>query len=124
MAGDRIRLTNISLYGCHGVDPAERQVGRLFEVDVELALDLATAAETDDLGTTVDYAAVCEVVRRVNEAGPYQLLEAMAGRIAKEILSDFPVERVTVLVRKPHPPVGSLVGTVEVELTRRHPGDS
>ncbi len=119
MAGDRIRLTNIALYGCHGVDPAERQVGRLFEVDVELTLNLTTAAETDDLGTTVDYAAVCEVVRRVNEAGPYQLLEAMAGRIAKELLSEFPVEVVTVRVRKPHPPVGSLVGTVEVELTRR-----
>ena len=119
MAPDIIRLSDIALYGCHGVSPAERQVGRLFEVDVEIKLDLAAAVETDDLGVTVDYAAVCEVVRRVHEAGPYQLLEAMAGRIAKEIVGSFPVDEVTVRVRKPHPPVGGLVGEAEVEITRR-----
>jgi dihydroneopterin aldolase len=118
MATDWIRLTDITLYGCHGVTPAERQIGRLFEVEVELKLDLGAAAETDDLGTTVDYAAVYEVVQRVHEAGPYQLLEAMAGRIAKEIIAAFPVEEVTVRVRKPHPPVGGLVGAAEVEITR------
>jgi len=119
MAPDTIRLTSIALYGTHGVTPAERQIGRLFEVDVELRLDLTAAAETDDLGTTVDYAAICDVVRRVHQAGPYQLLEAMAGKIAKEILRAFPVHEVTVRVRKPHPPVGSLVGEAEVEITRR-----
>ncbi|MFB3882487.1 MAG: dihydroneopterin aldolase [Armatimonadota bacterium] len=119
MASDAIRLTDIALYGFHGVTPAERQVGRLFEVDVELALDLSQAAETDDLGTTADYAAVYELVRRVHEAGPYQLLEALAGRIANEIMGSFPVEEVTVRVRKPHPPVGGMVGEAEVEITRR-----
>jgi len=109
---------DIALYGTHGVTAAERQVGRLFEVDVEMQLDLTAAAETDDLGATVDYAAVCEVVRRVHEAGPYLLLEALAGRIAKEIVGVFPVDEVTVRVRKPHPPVGSLVGEAEVEITR------
>jgi dihydroneopterin aldolase len=115
---DRIRLHNISLYGCHGVSAAEQQVGRPFEVDVELVLDLGAAAETDDLGATVDYAAICEVVRTVHEAGPYRLLEAMAGRIAKEIVGSFPVQEVTVRVRKPHPPVGGVVGAAEVEITR------
>ena len=119
MASDTIRLSDIALYGFHGVTPAERQVGRLFEVDVELRAYLSEAAETDDLGTTVDYGAVCEVVRRVHEAGPYKLLEAMAGRIAKEVLAAFPVEQVTVRVRKPHPPVGGIVGAAEVEITRR-----
>jgi dihydroneopterin aldolase len=119
MASDWVRLKDIALYGCHGVTPAERQVGRLFEVDVELKLDLGAAAETDDLGTTVDYAAVYEIVTRVHEDGPYQLLEAMAGRIANQIIAAFPVDEVTVRVRKPHPPVGGLVGAAEIEITRR-----
>jgi len=106
------------LYGRHGVTEAEQALGRTFEVDVELALDLSTAADTDDLQASVDYAAVCELVRRVHEAGPYRLLEAFAGRIAKKIVEQFPVEAVTVRVRKPLPPVGSAVGAVEVELTR------
>ena len=124
MSRDRIRLRGISLYGCHGVTPAEREVGRPFEVDVELVLDLSAAAETDDLGTTVDYAAVCAVVKRVHEAGPYHLLEAMAGRMAKDILGAFAVDEVTVRVRKPHPPVGAIVGAAEVEITCRAAGDS
>jgi len=119
VASDTIRLTDIALYGFHGVTPAERQVGRLFEVDVEVKIDLTAAAEGDDLEATVDYGAVCEIVKRVHEAGPFRLLEAMAGRIAKEVLAGFPVEQVTVRVRKPHPPVGSIVGAAEVEIARR-----
>ncbi len=119
MATDTIRLTDIALYGTHGVTPAERQIGHLFEVDIEMRLDLTAAAKTDELDATVDYAAVYAIVRRVHEAGPYQLLEAMAGRIAKEIVGAFPIDEVTVRVRKPHPPVGGLVGEAEVEITRR-----
>jgi dihydroneopterin aldolase len=70
MASDRIRLRNMLLYGCHGVTPAERAVGRPFEVDVELAVDLSPAAGTDDLGATIDYAAVYETVKRVHDEGP------------------------------------------------------
>lgn len=118
MADDTIRLLDITVYGCHGVTEAERAVGRIFHVDVELRLDLSAAGETDDLGATVDYAAVCDTVRQVNEAGPYLLLEAFASRIAKEIIVRFPVRETTVRVRKPHPPVGTVVGAAEVEITR------
>jgi dihydroneopterin aldolase len=118
LAQDKIRLERILLYGHHGVTAAEREVGRPFEVDVELALDLSAAGETDDLGATVDYAAVCDLVRQVHEGGPYRLLEAFAHRIAKEIAKGFRVDAVTVRVRKPHPPVGSVVEAVEVEITR------
>jgi dihydroneopterin aldolase len=111
-------LRNISLYGCHGVSAFEREVARPFEVDVELVLDLTTAADNDELGATVDYGEVCRVVRSAHEAGPYQLLEALAGRIAKDILDGFPVHEVTVRVRKPHPPVGLAVDAAEVEVRR------
>lgn len=118
MGGDSIRLYGITVYGRHGVSAAEREVGRPFEVDVELAADLSSAAEKDDLAATVDYGAICELVRRVNEAGPYLLLEAFAGRIAKEVMEGFAVDEVRVRVRKPHPPVGMIVGAAEVEIRR------
>jgi dihydroneopterin aldolase len=121
VARDKIRLLNITLYGCHGATEEERAVGRPFEVDVELASDLIPAGQTDDLGTTVDYAAVFELVQAANEAGPYRLLETFAERIARRILSRFAVESVTVRVRKPHPPVGGMVGAAEVEITREFP---
>jgi dihydroneopterin aldolase len=118
VTGDRIRLLNITLYGCHGVTEEERAVGRPFEVDVELMGDFSAAGESDDLGATVDYAAVFEVVRAANEAGPYRLLEAFAEQIARRLLERFPIAEVTVRVRKPHPPVGGMVEAAEVEITR------
>lgn len=118
MAEDTIRLHNITVYGCHGVTEEERAVGRPFEIDIELACDLSAAGDTDDLGATIDYAAVCQSVRRVNDAGPYMLLEAFAARIANDILASFSVRQVTVRVRKPYPPVGALVEAAEVEITR------
>jgi dihydroneopterin aldolase len=48
----------------------------------------------------------------------------MAGRIAKELAGKFDVDEVTVRVRKPHPPVGGIVGAAEVEITRRPSGNS
>ena len=118
MPPDKVSLHSIILYGCHGVTEAEQAVGRPFEVDVELSLDLAAAGATDDLGATVDYSAICALVRRVNEAGPYRLLEAFASKIANQILAAFPVREVTVRVRKPQPPVGGVVAAAEVEITR------
>jgi dihydroneopterin aldolase len=116
---DKVTLLKIVVYGHHGVTAEEQAVGRPFEVDLELRLDLRRAGETDDLGATVDYAEVCDLVRRVNESGPFRLLEAFADRIAKEVMAAWHVEEVTVRVRKPHPPVGLLVGAAEVEITRR-----
>lgn len=119
MTLDKVSLLNITVYGYHGVTVEEQAVGRLFEVDVELQMDLGRAGETDDLGATVDYAAVCDLVKRVNESGPFRLLEAFADRIAKGVVAAWPVEAVTVRVRKPHPPVGMLVDAAQVEITRR-----
>jgi dihydroneopterin aldolase len=119
---DRVSLLNIVVYGNHGVSAEEQAVGRPFEVDVEMRLDLRRAGESDDLDATVDYAAVCEVVKQVNASGPFRLLEAFAERIAKQVLARYPVAEVTVRVRKPHPPVGLLVFAAQVEITRADSG--
>jgi dihydroneopterin aldolase len=89
-----------------------------FEVDLDLELDLARAAETDDLVDTVDYGAVVDmVVAVVSGARSFRLLEAMAGAIASGALEDERVGSVTVAVRKLHPPLAADVGTVGVRLT-------
>ena len=115
---DSVSLLDIMVYGRHGVSDEEQAIGRPFAIDVEVSLDLRQAGATDDIGATVNYAALCEVVRQANEAGPFRLLEAFAERIAKEVIASFPVAEVTVRVRKPHPPVGMLVGSAQVEIAR------
>lgn len=120
---DRITLRGMRFVGRHGVSPEERAEPQPFEVDLVLRLDLSSAAASDDLADTVDYAAAFAVARRIVEGRSFQLLEALAGAIADAVLAGFRVEDVEVRVRKPKAPLPGAFETVEVRL-RRHRGGS
>ena len=104
--------------GVHGVLPEEQTRPQPFEVDVELAVDLLAAGESDALDDTVDYSAVAEAVSRVVKSERYYLLERLATRIAEVCRVDERVTGVTVTVRKLHPPVRALVDHVAVCIER------
>ena len=116
---DKVRLTNMIFYGHHGVGEAEREVGGRFSIDVEMVLDLRAAGAGDDLEKTVDYAAVYDLVRRIESHRNYRLLEALAERIAGGVLAGFPVDEVTVRVRKNSVPIVGILDCAEVEITRQ-----
>ena len=106
MTSDTLTLSRLRFFGHHGVLPEETARGQDFEVTVHLELSLAEAGRADDLGLTVDYRAVREVVRGVMEGPPRKLVEALAEGIAMETLRVFPlVKAVGVEVLKPKPPV-------------------
>lgn len=119
---DRIRLKGMAFYGRHGVMEEEHALGQRFYVDVELALPLQKAAETDALADTVNYASVYGVVRQIMEQDRYALLERAAGEILTQILARFPlVERVVVTIHKPSAPVPGILEDVAVTVERgRH----
>ncbi len=116
---DRIVLRNIRLEGRHGYYDHELESTQPFEVDVELVLNLQPAGLDDDLGQSVDYARVYEVVSQIVESTSYRLLEALAEAISHEILADFPVEEVGVRVRKPAVQLGGPLDYAGVEVWRR-----
>jgi dihydroneopterin aldolase len=114
-----IRIRNAVFYAYHGVKADEQNLGGKFEIDAELELDMAAAAETDSLKHTVDYERVYEVIQQVITARKYYLLEALAGQIAKALMREFHlIDTLMVRVRKPHPPVKGVVEHIEVEITR------
>jgi len=115
---DRIRLTGLRVRGHHGVLPAERRDGQDFVVDVALSLDLRAAGGSDDLADTVDYGALAQALAEVVEGEPLDLLEALAGRLAKVCLSDRRVGSVEVTVHKPAAPLGSAFSDVSVTVVR------
>ncbi|MFN8593805.1 MAG: dihydroneopterin aldolase [Thermomicrobiales bacterium] len=117
---DQILLEGLQFYGYHGVNAEERVLGQRFQVDVTLDFDLSAAASSDDIADTVSYSAVFKVVRVVVEGEPRNLLEAVAGAICTSIFAEFPpVDRIAVVVRKPHPPMrGAVLSAVGVRLER------
>ncbi len=117
-AADRIILNGMQFYGYHGVMPAEQELGQPFIVDLEMYCDLREAGEKDDLTKTVDYSHVYELVQGIVTGEPFQLIEALAERIAAVVLAEFPLKQVLVRVRKPHAPLKGIFTDVAVEIRR------
>ena len=114
---DSIQLNQIKFYAYHGVVEQERKVGNTFLVDIKLYLDLSKPMETDDLSDTVNYAEIYEIIKE-EMAIPSNLLEHVAGRIAKKIKHTFPfVEKVKISLAKERPPIKGEVGTAVITLT-------
>jgi dihydroneopterin aldolase len=118
---DRILLAGILAEGRHGVHEHERLVPQVFEIDVELALDLRPAGESDDLARTVDYSRVDAEVRALVATTSFRLIEALAETIAAAILAAHPADEVVVRVRKPAVLLGGPLESVGVEIRRRRP---
>ena len=115
---DIIRLGGLSFYGFHGVTAAEKETGRVFEVDCGIEVDLAQAGASDRLTDTVDYKKVYDVIKEAVEDKAFSLLEGLAENITHKILNHFPVYRVTLKVRKMNPPIAGQIKFIEVEVTR------
>lgn len=115
---DRISLHNMRFFAYHGVHGAERELGQRFEVDVDLHTDVTEAIRTDDLTHAVNYVDVYAIVRDVVEGEPVNLIETVAGTIAARILQTFPVQTVTVRVRKPSVALDGVLDGTEVEIIR------
>lgn len=115
---DRIRLEGIQIFAHHGVHPAERELGQRFVIDTDLFFDCTAAGVSDELERALDYTAVHDRVRGLAASQSFQLIEALAHHLCLGLLDEFPVERVVVTVRKPHPPLRDFTGEVSVTLER------
>jgi len=93
-----VEVHGLELFGRHGVNDDERRDGQAFLVDV--TLDVAEPNE-DDLDATIDYRLVRDIVRRINDAESYHLLETFAAAIADALNAELRINRVRVTVRKP-----------------------
>ena len=116
---DKLFVDDVRFWAQHGLTKAEHAVGAWFAVDVELALDLAPAAISDDLGATADYGAIVQRIVEIGTKNRVNLIERLAGMIAEALLREYPTPEVRVRVRKLSPPLEGLVGTPGVELVRK-----
>jgi dihydroneopterin aldolase len=114
-----IRIKNATFYGYHGVRSEEQSVGGKFEADVDIYTDFLKAAKEDSLDKTIDYHQVYSFMYHLALEQKYYLIEALANKIADELLIKFErISTVAVRVRKNNPPLGGVVETVEVEVVK------
>ena len=115
---DRIELTGIRGYGFHGVFEDERLNGQEFVVDLIIHCDLREAGRNDDLASTIHYGELASRVHQLIEGEPLDLIEALAERIAAEVLTNQIVDKISVTVHKPSAPISVPFSDVSVSITR------
>jgi dihydroneopterin aldolase len=118
-SGDRIELLDLRVLGVHGVLPEERERAQSFSLDIVAWVDMAAAQASDDLSDTVDYGALAQVAADVVSGRSFQLLEALAGRLAEALLVvDARLSGVEVAVRKLRPPLALDIASTGVRVRR------
>ncbi|MCR5734066.1 MAG: 2-amino-4-hydroxy-6-hydroxymethyldihydropteridine diphosphokinase [Lachnospiraceae bacterium] len=116
---DYISIDNLEVFGNHGVYEEEKKLGQKFLISCKLYLDLRASGMSDELDETVHYGKVSHLIYDHMKEHSYQLIEAAAENIAREILLRFNrVKRLTLKIQKPWAPIGLPLEAVSVCIER------
>jgi dihydroneopterin aldolase len=96
----KITLVDLEVFYHVGVPDEERAEPQRLLLTVEMELDIAAAARTDDIGATIDYHAVAQRLLGFGDGRSWRLIEKLAADVAELVLSEFRPQRVTVAVKK------------------------
>lgn len=117
---DKMFIKNLQLFANHGVFQEEKTLGQLFEISLEIDIDLKTAGKSDDLNMSVNYGLVCKKTRDVFTDNTYDLIETAASHVARELLIEYPAfKAVKVFLKKPWAPIMMNLDTVEIMIERK-----
>ena len=86
-----------------GVFPGERKTKQPIIIDAELSLDIRKTAKSDSMKDALDYRDVHGLMKEHVRKSKYFLIEAMAENLAQAMLKKFPIQSVTLTVKKPKP---------------------
>ncbi|HEX5222755.1 MAG TPA: dihydroneopterin aldolase [Verrucomicrobiae bacterium] len=117
----KITIVDLELFFHVGVPDEERAQPQKLLATIDMTYDFSSAAVTDRVTKTIDYAEVAQKVTRLGEGRNWKLIEKLATDIADLVLNEFHPEAVTVVVKKfPLPQAGHV--SVSVTQTRTSSG--
>jgi dihydroneopterin aldolase len=115
---DYIDIKDIRAYGYVGFLKEEQTLGQWFSVDLRLHVELQSAAQTDDLTNTVNYAQIIDKTQKHIASSKVALIETLAANILSEILEFDRVQVAEIALTKLAAPIPQFSGTVAVQMTR------
>lgn len=112
-SSDIVFLRGLAIETTIGFIEWERHVRQTVVLDLEIPVDCARAAGSDDVKDTVDYKAIAK--RCIDFVGnaDYKLVESLAHDLAMRLLAEFPIAWVRLSVNKP----GAIRGSRDVGVT-------
>ena len=98
---DLIRVIDLEVEAHIGVPDEERACAQKLLISLEMSVNsFARAVKTDDVALTVDYFAVTQRVKILVAERPRKLLETLAEEIAADLLKTFPMQKLTLEIKK------------------------
>ena len=97
---DIVFIRDLRISTLVGIYEWERRIRQEIRLDIEMGFDITAAAASDSIDDALDYKAVATRVREYVEASRFGLVEALAERIARLVLDEFPVTRVRLVLNK------------------------
>jgi len=98
--GDVIRIERLEVLANIGVPDDERASAQRLTFNLELFPARPLADLNDEIGRAVNYAAVCDEVKKFVGQRRDKLIETLANALASHLLETFEIRRVTVELRK------------------------
>lgn len=93
-----------------GIYDWERQIRQVVSIDLEMATDIAKAANSDSIDDTLDYKAVSKRIINFVRDSEFELVEKLAEEITRIVLTEFNTPWVRLKLGKP----GAVRGSEEV----------
>ena len=107
---DRIFIRNLTVTTIIGIYDEERITPQRVILDLEMSADVAHAASTEDIESTLNYKTLSDALTDFLQGSSFQLIETMAERVADIVRNDFGVDWVKLTLHKPD----ALPGDIDV----------
>ena len=96
----RISIVDLEVFYCVGVSDEERAKPQRLLLTVDMNYDFSSAAISDRITKTIDYAEVAQKLLQFGEGRSYKLLERVVWNIADVLMEEFKPQSVTVEAKK------------------------
>ena len=116
---DTLFVKGLRIEAILGILPHERTEKQPVVVDLEYAVDTASAVASGDIGDTVSYADVADSVTTWIVEGEYELVETLAAEVAERLQSTYGIRWLRLRVGKPTAVANADSVGIEIERGQR-----
>ncbi len=115
---DKIFLRQLAVPAVIGVWEHEKQASQIIYFDIEAVVEAAKAAQSDQLESTVDYAAIYHYLQEYVPASRFQLLESLAENLSRNLIQKFSLSWIRLSISKT-PADLPMLGAAGIMIERR-----
>ena len=97
---DQVNIHGLELLAHIGVPDEERAAAQRLSLNLTLGPRRRFGELNDEIGRAVNYAAVCDEVKKFVEGRRDKLIETLADALASHLLEAFEIRKITIELRK------------------------